>query len=1231
MAAINAFGSAAYQSNVEIRSTRRKFVQVDANTYYIFFTFGESGQAAYVKSVDGGATWSSRVDISPGSGNTRFDIYYQRWNGVSEPNVIHIFRYFNSTGETRGIWYSKLDLTTDELVIDNYLVSAMGAVADSAGGICVARDGSIYVTMWDVDGGQMWRSTDGGTTWTEEAASFSTSTSGLVYMWPDYSSSDPADILAIYWNRSSEQLSVRQYDQSAGAITITEIIATIDLDTTNYPIPLSAVVAQNGHVLVNAWNGAAGASTDLLSWDVYGATVTARTDVLTNAAYGIGVASSIDAQDRWWVWYGRDNGGAAASSMEIYYKRSTDYGVTWSSETLHNTQSGTVRHLFADPVLRVAEAKVIWAEGSILYIEGDGVSVDPDQYRLMLSDGADPDIPILNITPLNVGRSGAMLTRFERGRERAVLGEPPRAGSLSTRLKNDEDALGYTGAPSAAWTMDEPTPGLAVRLNKSLDGGTTWYHLAQGNIDSIKHAFGEDGFRSIIDVRANGPFTKLSGKRISTALYSGITTGAAIEIILEQAGFPAHLRDIATGVVTLDWWWLSDADAMSSIVQLVNTEGLTASLYEQGDGKVVFRDRNARYTSARSGTSQATFTSEGSEPRFTGFEYQPGYREIVNEASATRYRLTVDPSPSSTTIWEDADGISYIVPPNGTLVVKATTTLPASGVITPVSGTDYTVGLGSATASLNRVSGSNFTITFTNADGLGATLANLQLRASTQYIQHGPIEETSGGLDNVRVDVTDSVAAYGLRPWQGEMWPYIDWADMRDNLDVITTVKKDPRAWVRIGLNAEGSSSRNEQTATRDIDDRIRIVNSNPGVEFNEFCWIERIEHEVNAPEREMTYYECTPITGALGTNPYGEIDNNGAGVDNSDEGGSATGTGPTGSSGASSPSPIALYGFAAGNQLTTFNGVQRITGGDATNLANLVAAGADGAKILVDNAVSLTLTSQLVLASYAKLYAPHGGSFSLSGGSLAGAAIYLDGVTDVLIGNMNGTSAPGDYTSSNNPASLIEITGASDRIQLVGVTCISPTFGGAVTDAPEGINIWNNGSTAAAGPGSVTFYRCKWPVAGAGNSTAKSKAVIAGGTTTATRNALTFYECVFSAWQRNPFVQDGAIADIVNCVYPNVDRIDGIEVEDGGEVRARASVFRNTTDGSHEWETRDLGGGYIAAGPQSNDYQNGANFTEVSPTQVFTVPYTLTVNTTTYVDANVETNSGAGSVIIPE
>lgn len=1197
----------------------------DSDTVYQFYQ-ESTGQVSY-RVLDADGNVGSEIRLINNTGALRWALYYERWNAASRPPVVHVVAQVDAG--TRGAYYANVNLQTG-IASATSLVTTMGSGPGTVS-LGVALNGNVHVVTERSAVYQHYYSSNNGGSWTSlTAPTIGSSATTNFWILPDHSTGTTEDLTLVRQDLTgTDELRMDRYDFSANTWSGDTLVETAtDFNVTQGNVSV-IYNRQTGRILYAVFKDDATPNT-LETGYIYGTTVTAGADVVSSEANANAVALTVLANGKVRALYGR---GAAGSTMRVYYKDApNDTMASWGSEQgPYSTADATISDIMVDPAPLVGLFYPTYrVSNEDIYIEAPASTSDPTQYRLMLSDGVDPDIPVYNITPLNVGKSGAMLTRFERGRERAVIGEPPRAGALSTRVKNDSTALGYTGAPSAAWTLDEPAPGLAVRLNKSLDGGTTWSHMAQGNIDTIQHHFGADGFRSLIDIRANGPFAKLAGKKVTTSLYQDITTGAAIDIILDEAGFPDHLRDIATGVVTLEWWWLSDTDAMSAIVQLVNTEGLTADLFEAGDGKITFRDRNARYTDSRSATAQSTFTSEGSEPRFTGFDYTPGFREIVNEAKATRYRLTVDPAPSSTTVWEDGDGISYIVPPNGTLVVEATTTLPVSGVITPVSGTDYTVGLGSATATLNRVSGSRFTITYTNSDGLGATLANLQLRANTQYIQHGPIEEVSGGLASVRVDVDDSIAAYGLRPWQGSMWAYIGHADMRDNLDVITTVKKDPRAWVRIGLNAEGGSARNTATAERELGDRIRIINSNPGVEFNEFCWIERIEHEVQAPEREITFYECTPITGALGTNPYDDI-TNGAGVDTSDEGGSATGTGSTGSSGSSSPSPIALYGFAAGNQLTTFNGIQRITGGDATNIANLIAAGADNAKILVDNGVSITLTSQLVLSSFAKLYVPHGGSASISGGSLAGAAIYLDGATDVLIGGLNITSAPGDYTSSNNPASAIEITGASDRIQIVGTTITSPTFGGAVTDAPEGVNIWNNGVTVAAGPGSVTFYRVYWPVAGAGNSTAKSKGVIAGGTTIATRNALTFYECVFSAWQRLPFVQDGAIADIVNCVYPNIDRIDAIEVADGGEARARASVFRNSTDGSHAWETRNLGGGYIAAGPQVNDYQNSATFTEVSPSQVFTVPYSLTVNTTDYVDANVESNVGAGSVIIPE
>lgn len=843
-------GTALSEANLHGRSQ----IWLDATTVYQFYpTLG----LYYQKSVDAGATWGTAVEILP-STPVNVDIYYERWGSLSAPPIVHVVSH-DDTG-TRGLFYNHLNLATE---VQGTPIQIVSFSADPSGGVlsvCVARNGDVHAYLYGaVAGNYHYISSDGGASFSSSGSTLAVGQADNLVLVPDFQSADTADLVAILYDYSATDLLRFQWDDSAGAwSSSTTIDASVAQNLTQNTCV--AVNRTTGHIKVLAFT--AGSSPETLkSYDVYGATVTARTNVLTSIANASICAIAINLIGHVYAFYSR--------AESVYYKVSTDDMVTWGVETAYSSvaasSSGeTVTNILIEPTLSVelVMAAYLWSDEK-LWVEAPAVPVDPDQYRLMLSDGADPDIPILNITPENIP-SGTALIKVERGRESAVLGLPARAGHGSFRINNY--ALPYE--------LDEPIPGLAVRLNKFLGGEVV--HLWQGNTDAQPHSM--TNWRPVVDVTALGPLTKLAGKKVSSGLYVNITTGAAIGILLDAVPFPSHLRDLDVGDVTLPYFWLNDEDANSALQKIINSEGITAELYEAGDGKLTFRSRSARYTETRSAAIQTTFRNSGAAPLFNSFEYVSGYREIVNYASHERYRRTNDTAP--TVVWDDVPDFNYIVPPSGTLVVEAVASQPFFDAITPVAGVDFLYGFSLPTVTLERTSGQRTKITFTT-DASGTTLTGLQLRATTT-INNATYVETSA------IDAAASVAAYGLRPWSGEMSKELGFTEMRDNLDAIVMWKKDPRGRIRFAINAAQSAAANTATFQRELGDRVRVIDTNH--DFDAECWLERFEHEIFAPAgdvagtvpgSEVTSWEASVIQVAVGSsgtgvgdNPYDSIDN---------------------------------------------------------------------------------------------------------------------------------------------------------------------------------------------------------------------------------------------------------------------------------------------------------------------------------------------------------------------
>lgn len=836
-------------------------------------------QTTPYRTLDGGATWTPEAPLTgmagtqglgpagcwfdrqtPGNNGTRLHFLYVLDPGGTGTEDVRYVNYNIAT----GVWSTPLELATDH----NQLSTTSVAFT------VVTRSGNIIVGYCDPNSAQSaaWKSTTAGVTFTAIANPFE-SNEGDIVLGACPNTGDGNDAAILFWDISADAISVKMYDDSANTWTETAIASSM-IDTaggaerdwkehwsTNTRL-------SDGHTLLAAWNQIDNAAADIQAWDltldsIATPTVTAKTNVVSNLAESGGIGLFIDQVNEH-VYATYCKGGTWLATTDVVYRKSTDGMATWSAETVYSTSAADdSRTVFAGAMGSATYGGTfapMWLRGTDAYIGGGALTLAPVPHAafvLMLAQESDKDTPVLDITAQNVAEPGAVLTKIERGRERAVLGEPPRAGAGSTHLANYK---------MQHYDVEHPLPGLALRLNKFVDD--VEYNLWTGDLDVPKHSM--TNWRPVVDLKAFGRMSRLSGRKVTTALYEDILVGDAIEVVLDAAGVPDSLRDIASGVVTLNYFWASEEDALSLINKLVATEGITADWCEDGLGRFTFRDRNARYTDTRSAVVQNVIVSDasGARPWLSGFDYESGYREIVNQAKHPRKTRLADNSPS--VVWSEA--ANYLLVPNQAITIYATSSEPFKDAITPVLGTDYTVAWGSVTVTLDQTSGSRVGMTFT-AGAIGAafgydnsTVLAMQLRA-TSIPQLG-----TDIVEQNTIPATDSILQYGLKPWTGEMWPDVEWFVIRDNLDAIVAWKQTPRGRITVTVEASLGVDENLLTAARKLGDRLEVIESELGVDAE--VWIERVEHEVRAPQRHIATYECSVIHADITANPYDSINN---------------------------------------------------------------------------------------------------------------------------------------------------------------------------------------------------------------------------------------------------------------------------------------------------------------------------------------------------------------------
>lgn len=211
------------------------------------------------------------------------------------------------------------------------------------------------------------------------------------------------------------------------------------------------------------------------------------------------------------------------------------------------------------------------------------------------------------------------------------------AGTCQMHLANEDRRFDPTNlsGPYVAAGVTQVEPERQVRYRATYAGIT--YNLFRGFVDdwdltyvpsaNVAHArvAATDGTKVVANYDQN------AGSVVGT----GEDSGARIARILDNAGWAADDRDLDAGVTTLQGTDLS-ANAWTEIALVSDTE--LGEVFFDGTGKLVFRNRHATSTDARSNTSQATFgdANDGVEIPYSGVTFGSTSKQIRNVVRITR-------------------------------------------------------------------------------------------------------------------------------------------------------------------------------------------------------------------------------------------------------------------------------------------------------------------------------------------------------------------------------------------------------------------------------------------------------------------------------------------------------------------------------------------------------------------------------------------------------------------
>lgn len=208
--------------------------------------------------------------------------------------------------------------------------------------------------------------------------------------------------------------------------------------------------------------------------------------------------------------------------------------------------------------------------------------------------------------------------------------EDAQSGTFTTASLAGKSTAGLVTGTGG--TLVKPMRPVRVR---AIWSGTT-YDLYRGYVDSWEITWQDPNWSEVLVpcTDAFKIFAHIDRKSSESVSAASELTSARITRILDNIGWSASLRSIATGDVTLQSTTLN-GNIMEEL--LVTNETEVGELYMTADGKVFFRNRNAINNDSRSTTSNATFgDGGGSELPYISLTFSNDDTQLVNRVLITR-------------------------------------------------------------------------------------------------------------------------------------------------------------------------------------------------------------------------------------------------------------------------------------------------------------------------------------------------------------------------------------------------------------------------------------------------------------------------------------------------------------------------------------------------------------------------------------------------------------------
>jgi len=300
------------------------------------------GDVQFSRTTDGGVNWSA-TEIIDGSAKNMSCWFDQETPGDSGTKV-HV-TWLDSTGVegANEAFYVNIDVSDGAQgtirTIDNTLTINGPYEEENRIAITKTIGGNLLMALSTQVEIECYRSVDSGVNWTDRSDPFETGNQEDWLLLYPANTADNNDVCGIFWDRSTNEISMKMYDDSENTWTETIISGSMSDDSQHINMD-AAVRHSDSHILFAAHSNDDSSTDDLMTWDltpnsITSPTVTAKTNIFTDQAESAQTSVLINQQNDD-VYVSHLKGGTWQNLTDIVFHKSDDRMGTWGSEQAYN-------------------------------------------------------------------------------------------------------------------------------------------------------------------------------------------------------------------------------------------------------------------------------------------------------------------------------------------------------------------------------------------------------------------------------------------------------------------------------------------------------------------------------------------------------------------------------------------------------------------------------------------------------------------------------------------------------------------------------------------------------------------------------------------------------------------------------------------------------------------------------------------------------------------------------